>query len=308
VSNPFHYQEILRSIVGELKDLDDPGKIATYIPELAHIDPGKFGMHLNTVENNQYSAGDSGEKFSVQSISKVLSLTLALKLAGDEVWQRVGVEPSGNPFNSLVQLEYEKGKPRNPLINAGAIVICDMLLDCLEDPKAQLLEFVRDISGNLDIHYSQSVAMSEQQTGFRNYALTNLMKDFGNIHHDIDSVLDVYFHLCSLEMSCKELARTFLYLAAGGTDPVSNELIVTTKRAKRINAIMQMCGFYDEAGEFAFRTGLPGKSGVGGGIVAVHPGKFSVAVWSPKLNPKGNSWKGMRALEQLTTLTELSIF
>ena len=308
MTTAIHYQEILRTIASELKRDEDSGKIASYIPELAHIDPEKFAIHLTTVENNHYAVGDANEQFSVQSISKVLSLTLALQLAGDKVWQRVGVEPSGNPFNSLVQLEYEKGIPRNPLINAGAIVVCDMLLECLDDPKTRILNFVREISGFPDVGYNLSVASSEQQTGFRNYAVANLMKDFGNIHNDVEAVLDVYFHLCSLEMSCKQLAKTFLFLAANGTDPVTNDQIVTPQRARRINAIMQMCGFYDEAGEFAFRTGLPGKSGVGGGIVAVHPGKFSVTVWSPRLNPKGNSFKGMRALEMLTSLTDSSIF
>ncbi|HEY9051379.1 MAG TPA: glutaminase [Gammaproteobacteria bacterium] len=306
--NNIDYQKIFQEIAAELKNVDDLGKVASYIPELANVDPAKLGIHLVTVDNNHYSYGDSNEKFSIQSISKVLSLTLALQIVGDELWERVGVEPSGSAFNSLVQLEYEKGFPRNPFINAGAIVICDILVSCLDDPKRELLEFIRGITGDSGIGYSARIAESEMQKGYRNISLANLMKDFGNIHNNIETVLDLYFNLCSIEMTCKELAQTFLFLAANGVSPVVNKTIVTPRLARRVNSIMQMCGFYDEAGEFAFSTGLPGKSGVGGGIVAVHPGKFSVAVWSPKLNEKGNSYKGMKVLEALTTKTQSSIF
>ncbi len=302
------YQEIFSEIAVELANFDDMGKVATYIPELRDVDPGKLGVHLATIDNEHFGFGDSNEKFSIQSIAKVLSLTLALKMLGEEVWNRVGVEPSGSAFNSLVQLEYEKGFPRNPLINAGAIVICDILVDCLADPKRELLDFIRSITDNTGIGYNAAMAESEKRTGFRNYSLVYLMKDFGNIRNDIESVLDLYFSLCSIEMTCEELAQTFLFLATGGVSPITNKEIVGPRRAKRINSIMQMCGFYDEAGEFAFATGLPGKSGVGGGIVAIHPGKFSIAVWSPKLNEKGNSYKGMKLLELVTTKTQSSIF
>lgn len=302
------YQKIFREITDELKDVEDSGEVASYIPELRNVDPGKLGIHLTTLGGDHYSFGDSQEKFSTQSISKVLSLALALEVAGESVWNRVGVEPSGTAFNSLVQLEYERGIPRNPMINAGAIVVCDILVSHLGDPKVELLEFVRRISGISSIGYSTKVALSEVKSGYRNYSLTNLMKDFGNIHNDVDPVLDLYFHLCSIEMSCEELAQSFLFLAADGVNPVTNKIVTTPRRTKRINSIMQMCGFYDEAGEFAFRTGLPGKSGVGGGIVAIHPGEYSVAVWSPKLNKNGNSYKGMKVLESLTTHTQSSIF
>lgn len=306
--NDIDYQKIFHEIVAEFTDADDCGEVASYIPELGNVDPEKLGIHLTTVESQHYAFGDSDEKFSIQSISKVLSLTLALKIMGRDVWDRVGVEPSGSPFNSLVQLEYEKGIPRNPFINAGAIVICDILVTCLDKPKLELLEFIRKASGIANIDYSSKIAESEMQTGYRNYALANFMKDFGNIYNDVDAVLDFYFYLCSIEMSCRELSQAFLFLAANGINPITNETVIRPTRAKRINAIMQMCGFYDEAGEFAFRTGLPGKSGVGGGIVAIHPGKYSIAVWSPKLNKNGNSYKGMRILESVTTKTKLSIF
>ncbi|MFT5592586.1 MAG: glutaminase [Oceanicoccus sp.] len=302
------YKNIFIEIANELNDVDDLGEVAAYIPELSKIDPKKLGMNLVTIDQHEYDFGDSNEKFSIQSIAKVLSLTLALKMLGKDVWDRVGVEPSGSAFNSLVQLEYEKGIPRNPFINAGAIVVCDILVSQLEDPKAELLAFVRKASGIETIDYCSKVAQSEQQTGYRNYALAYFMKSFGNIHNDVETVLDVYFHLCSIEMTCKELSQTFLFLAAGGINPITNETIISLTRTKRINSVMQMCGFYDEAGEFAFKTGLPGKSGVGGGIVAIHPGQFCIAVWSPKLNVNGNSYKGMKVLEALTSKTQLSIF
>lgn len=306
--NIIDYEKIFYEIVAEFKEDDDCGEVASYIPELGNVDPGKLGIHLTTVQCNHYCFGDSNEQFSIQSIAKVLSLTLALKLMGKAIWNRVGVEPSGSAFNSLVQLEYEKGIPRNPFINAGAIVICDILVTSLDQPKIELLEFIRKASGIAHIDYSAKIAESEMQTGFRNYALANLMKDFGNIHNDINTVLDLYFYLCSIEMTCKELAQTFLFLASDGMNPMTNETVINPRRTKRINSIMQMCGFYDEAGEFAFRTGLPGKSGVGGGIVAIHPGKYSIAVWSPKLNKNGNSYKGMKVLEAVTTKTQSSIF
>lgn len=302
------YQQILQEITSELGVLEETGTVASYIPELAHVSPNKFGAHLVTVDGQNFNTGDSDEKFSIQSISKVLSLTLALQLLGDELWLRLDVEPSGSAYNSLVQLEYEKGFPRNPFINAGAIVVCDALIGCLENPKQEVLKFVRSISGIESIDYCPRVFESERRTGFNNYALANLMKGFGNLHHDVDVVLDVYFHLCSIEMSCKQLAKTFLFLASGGLCAATGEQVISAQRARRINSIMQMCGFYDEAGEFAFRVGLPGKSGVGGGIVAVHPSKYSVAVWSPGLNAKGNSYKGMKMLEAITTRVQSSIF
>ncbi|MEJ6078969.1 glutaminase [Vibrio sp. 1-Bac 57] len=306
--NTIDYHHIFSEIASEFKEVDDLGAIANYIPELGKVDPTKLGVHLTTVDNQHYAFGDADEPFSIQSVAKVLSLTLALKIMGGDLWNRVGVEPSGSPFNSLVQLEYEKGIPRNPFINAGAIVICDILVTCLDDPKKDLLAFIRKISGIDSINYSSKVAESEKKCGYRNYALVNLMKDFGNIHNDVDIVLDLYFYLCSIEMTCKELTNAFMFLASGGMNPIINERVISLTRTKRINSVMLTCGFYDEAGEFAFRVGLPGKSGVGGGIVAIHPGKFCIAVWSPKLNAKGNSYKGMKVLEALTTKTKCSIF
>tara|TARA_R100001377_G_C3187645_1_gene109228 strand:+ start:209 stop:1135 length:927 start_codon:yes stop_codon:yes gene_type:complete len=308
MTDAIDYQEIFREIVSEFDRADNCGEVAAYIPQLGKVDPRKLGIHLTTVDQTHHSFGDSDEKFSIQSIAKVLSLTLALKILGKDIWTRVGVEPSGSAFNSLVQLEYEKGIPRNPFINAGAIVVCDILVSCLNNPKIELLQFIREASGIPTIDYCSKVAESEKRMGFRNIALVNFMKDFGNIHNDAEVVLDLYFHLCSIEMSCRELAQAFLFLAADGINPMTKMVVINPQRSKRINSLMLMCGFYDEAGEFAFRVGLPGKSGVGGGIVAVHPGKFCIAVWSPKLNKNGNSYKGMKVLEEVTTKTKFSIF
>ena len=302
------YKKVIAEIYQQVKRAENSGQIATYIPELGNVNPNKFGVYLTPLDNNGMGIGDCQEKFSIQSIAKVLSLTLAYSIQGSDLWKRVGVEPSGSPFNSLVQLEYNRGIPRNPLINAGAIVICDILVTQLQNPKDDLISFVRNISHNQNIDYNDRIARSESSTGFTNYALINLMKSFGNIENDIDKVLDFYFSMCSIEMSCQELSRTFLFLANGGVNPLNDRRIITLSRSKRINAIMQTCGFYDEAGEFSFRVGLPGKSGVGGGIVAVHPGRFSIAVWSPKLNPKGNSYRGMKFLEFFTTATGESVF
>lgn len=302
------YQRILNQIQEELSFHDVFGDVATYIPELAKVDPKKFGMHLYTTSGENSCFGDSPEKFSIQSISKVFTLTMAMKILGEHLWERVNVEPSGDPFNSLTQLEYENGVPRNPFINSGALVICDILVSNLDDPKAELLKFVRKISNDPNIDYDYKVAASEQTTGFRNYALVNYMKALGNIKNEVDPIVDFYFHQCSLAMSCQELTKAFIIYANKGKMLNTGERIISTTQNKRINALMQTCGFYDEAGEFSFEVGLPGKSGVGGGIVAICPQEYAVAVWSPILNPKGNSELGMAALEKLTTLTGYSIF
>lgn len=302
------YQKILNEIDADLDRSKFKGKVADYIPELADIDPQKFGIHLCCLKGGNYSIGENEEQFSIQSISKVFALTMAYPMLGEKLWKRVGVEPSGNPFNSLVQLEYEAGIPRNPLINAGALVVCDVLVSNLENPKEDFLNYVRKLSGNPSINYNQKVAESEKNTGYRNVALASLMKSFGNIDNLVEEVLDFYFYMCSIEMSCMELAQTFLLYANHGKHFVTGEKILSESQSKRLSAILLTCGFYDQAGEFTFKVGLPGKSGVGGGIVAIFPEYYSVAVWSPKLNKAGNSVLGMEVLERLTTKTGLSIF
>lgn len=302
------YQAILNVIEKELIHFDPGGNVANYIPELAKVPRDKFGMHLQDIAGNHYSFGHSDEAFSIQSISKVFTLAMAKKAVGKQLWERVDVEPSGDPFNSLTQLEKEKGIPRNPFINSGALVVSDVLVSYFDDPKKELLKFVRNISQDASIVYDEAIAASEIQNGYRNIALVNYMKALGNIENDVDEILDFYFHQCALSMSCAQLANAFMIFANKGKLLENDEPILKAESVKRINAIMQTCGFYDEAGEFSFRVGLPGKSGVGGGIVAVHPNEYSVAVWSPLLNEQGNSELGMKALESLTSMSGLSIF
>lgn len=302
------FDRVFLEIDAELKGTPDLGNVATYIPELGKVDPDKFGVHLTTISNQHYSFGNSSERFSIQSIAKLFALIMAYTIEDQNLWNRVGVEPSGTPFNSLIQLEKDNGIPRNPFINAGALVVCDILISKLNSPKQELISFIRKVSNSNSISYNSTIANSEKSSGYRNAALVNLMKDFGNIKNEIDIVLDFYFALCSIEMSSEEISHSCLFLANHGKDPITQEQIIDESKSKRINAIMQLCGFYDEAGEFSFKVGLPGKSGVGGGIIAIHPGKYSIAVWSPKLNKKGNSYRGMKFLELFTTKTHCSIF
>lgn len=302
------YEQIFKEIYRQLETVEDLGEVADYIPELSKIDPDRFGVHLTTIDGREYGFGDAGERFSIQSIAKVFSFVLAYSRIKSEIWKRTDLEPAGTPFNSLVQLEYDRGIPRNPFVNAGAIVVCDILVSELEHPKEEILAFIRKLLGDNHISFNPMVALSEQSTGYRNHALVHLMKSFGNIKNDIETVMDLYFHLCSVEMSCRELSKAFLFLANHGVVPYSGERILSPSRTKRTNALMQTCGFYDEAGQFTFKVGLPGKSGVGGGIVAILPGQYAIAVWSPRLNKKGNSYKGMLFLEEFTTQTKLSIF
>lgn len=302
------YQKILNAVYNEIINEENRGNVASYIPELAKVDANNFGIHLSTIEGNEYSVGNWNEKFSIQSISKVLSLSLAYNLIGDKIWDRVGVEPSGNPFNSLVQLETDRGIPRNPFLNGGAMVICDMLISESKNAKAEFLSFVKNLCSYSRINYNDVITQSEKTVGYRNVALCNFIKSFGNLKNEPNEVLDFYFSICSIEMSCQEVANIFLFLANEDYKGSDNIAVLNQSQKKRVNAIMQTCGFYDESGEFSFKVGLPGKSGVGGGIVAVHPGKYCISVWSPKLNEKGNSYRGMKFLELFTTKTESSIF
>lgn len=301
------YQKILEDIYNEILPFADKGKQADYIPALAKVDPDQFGMCLETVTGEVYSYKQADTRFSIQSISKVFALAIGLSLKGESLWQRVGKEPSGTAFNSLIQLEIEKGKPRNPFINAGAIVVADILLTELEDAEGDFIRFIRALCGNDSVDYNMEVAMSEREKGYLNAAIANLLKYHGTIDNDIETVLMFYFKMCSVEMSCRELAKAFLAFTNYTTFDYAGYRL-SRSRIKRLNAVMQTCGFYDEAGEFSYLVGLPGKSGVGGGIVAIYPMRYSVAVWSPRLNSKGNSVMGLKALELLTTATDESIF
>jgi len=301
-------QKILEEIQSEVRPLLDQGRVASYIPELAAVPADKFGMALCTVDGASYVVGDATERYSIQSISKIFTLTLAMQLAGENLWQRIGREPSGNPFNSLVQLEHENGKPRNPFINAGALVVTDVILSHLDNATQTVRDIVRALCGKNDIDFDLSVAASEQATGHRNKAMAHFLKSFGNLDNDPERVLDAYFHHCSLAMSCLELCEATLLLANNGVAPVSGDRVMTPNQVKYVNSLLLTCGTYDAVGDFAYRVGLPGKSGVGGGIAAIMPGHFSVCVWSPGLDPSGNSLAGIRALELFTTRTGISVF
>jgi glutaminase len=303
-------QSLVDGIHTEIAARAERGKVANYIPQLAEVDPGHFGIAVTTIDGQEYVAGDADQTFSIQSVSKVFTLTLALGMIGDRLWNRVGREPSGSAFNSIVQLERENGKPRNPFINAGAIAVADVLL-ANHQPRetiGEIVQFVRFLAGDDSIVIDQRVARSEAETGFRNFALAQFMRSFGIIDHAAEHVLGVYFHHCALAMTCRQLSHAGLFLAAGGRNPATGRTVVSRDRARRINALMLMCGHYDGSGDFAYRVGLPGKSGVGGGILVVAPGKASIAVWSPGLNDNGNSLLGSQALEMLAQRTGWSIF
>lgn len=302
------YKQALEQIVIDVQPFLGKGKVANYIPALAGIDPNKFGMSVHLVNGEHYKIGDCKENFSIQSISKIFTLTLAMALEEVDIWARVGREPSGSKFNSLVQLEHEQGIPRNPFINAGAHVISDIIYSNFKNPKEKVLELVRTLSGNKAINFDKEVARSERETGNRNMAMAYFMKSFGNIHNDVHEVLDLYFHQCAIAMNCCDLSKAFLYLANNGVVPSTEERVVSKKGSDRINALMLTCGMYDSVGDFAYRVGLPSKSGVGGGIVSVVPGQMSIAVWSPGLSESGNSMAGTKALEQFVSYTDKGIF
>lgn len=301
------FQGIINNIHNNLIKEEVKGVVASYIPELYKQNTNSFGIYLQCINGETYAAGDAYTPFSIQSISKVLALSKAIAFEDNRIWERVDVEPSGNPFNHLSLLELENGIPRNPLINSGALVIADMLVTHLKNPKQDFLNYVRTIANDQTINYNTDVAASEKRTGYGNFAAANLLKSFNNLNNNVEDVLDFYFHQCAIDMSCAQLAKAF-YLFANGGKCVNNVQHIPVSQAKRINAIMLTCGFYDEAGEFAFRVGLPGKSGVGGGIVALLPNNFIISTWAPGLNAKGNSLLGMQALEQFTTETKISIF
>jgi glutaminase len=286
------------------------GRVADYIPALARVDPRRFAISIVTCDGRTASAGDDHVPFSIQSISKVFTLTLALNKLGANLWDRVGREPSGSRFNSIVQLEAEKGIPRNPLINAGAVVITDTLLDGgnADATIAEILGFMRRLADDPAIVIDEEVAESEAETGFRNSALANFLRANANLTGPVENVLKVYFNQCAIRMNCRQLARAGLFLAHAGQDPLNHARVTTPFRAKRINAVMMTCGHYDASGDFACRVGLPGKSGVGGGILAIAPRQAAICVWSPGLNAQGNSLVGSMALERLSSLTGWSVF
>ena len=302
------YQELIESVYHEVNKLNMRGKVADYIPELATINPDLFGLALVDLEGNVYGAGDFKVPFSIQSISKVHVLSMVFHKFKSKIWSRVNVEPSGNPFNSIAQLEFEMGIPRNPFINAGALVITDALISKFEDPINCITQYIDELAGHHCVTVNEEVMKSELEHSERNMAMAYFLKAYRNFNNDIEEVIRTYVAQCSIEMSCEELAKSFSYFANDGYSIFAKREIISESHARRINALMLTCGFYDESGEFAFRVGLPGKSGVGGGVAAVMPHKFSIAVWSPELNEKGNSVKSIKALELLTDRLKFSLF
>ncbi len=287
----------------------DPGsgRVADYIPALASVPKDRFGIAFAPLEGDVIGAGDWEQPFSIQSLSKAFTLALVLSRVGEALWTRVGREPSGNPFNSLVQLEHEQGIPRNPFINAGALVVTDWLCQLEADPVGHLLSFLRRESGNPDLVVDPAVAASEADHGHRNAALAHFMASYGNLASPVPVVLDAYFRQCAIAMSCRDLARAGRFLARHGTGEGAARLM-TRSEAKRMNAVLLTCGTYDAAGDFAYRVGLPAKSGVGGGILAILPGRGTLATWGPALDERGNSVAGLEALDRFTTETGWSVF
>jgi glutaminase len=297
---------ILQRLNGQMREGDEWGAVADYIPELARVNPHQFGIAVVMADGTTHTAGDTDALFSVQSITKVFTLAIALGRIGDQLWKRVGREPSGRAFNSIVQLEQEQGRPRNPFINAGAIVTTDAVLGTREprEALAEIVQFVRAAAGTDDIHINDAVAASETEHGHRNFALAHFLKSCGNLDNSPEMALGTYFHHCALEMTATQLAMAGRFLIDGPGLP----RLVTPRRIRRLNALMLTCGHYDGSGDFAYRVGIPGKSGVGGGILAIVPGVASIAVWSPGLNRYGNSLKGTEALASLARQMGWSIF
>lgn len=309
------WESALKAVQAAVTPRIGSGVVADYIPALASVDPRKFGLAIALNDGETRCLGDADESFSMQSISKVFTLALTLKQIGDDLWKHVGREPSGSPFNSIVQLEAEHGIPRNPLINAGAIVTTDQLVSAYgggnagaDQAIADLLQLLRRLSLDDGIFIDRNVAQSESDTGSRNRALAHFMTSFGNMTNPVEATLSAYFQHCSLAISCRQLARAALFLAFDGADPVTGDQIINRRRCRRILAVMMSSGHYDNSGDFAFRIGLPGKSGVGGGILAVAPDHGTIAVWSPGLNKAGTSMVGSIALEELVRQTGWSVF
>ena len=302
--------QVMAEISADMAAISNRGKVADYIPKLSRVDAAGFAMVVATNDGVVHGVGQAEHLFSIQSVSKVFTLTLALGIHGNAIWKRVGREPSGSAFNSIVLLEHERGIPRNPFINAGAIAITDMV-SAGHEPRetiGEILRFIQFLCGDETIVIDEVVAKSESVTGHRNFALAHYMKSYGNLVGTVEKTLGVYFHQCAIAMNCTQLAMAGRFLAQGGKHPDTGRQVISAERARRVNALMLTCGHYDGSGDFAFRVGLPAKSGVGGGILAIVPGVASIAVWSPGLNEYGNSLLGTLALERLADAMGWSVF
>lgn len=307
---PIDYEALVAAVLEDAEIYRGHGELAKHIPALTQVDPSKLGIAIALGDGSTYVAGDADEPFSIQSIATIFTLSLTLGQVGAALWNHVGREPSGSPFNALVQLESEKGKPRNPLTNAGAIVVCDQLIghDTPDQAVEDILDFLRQRSGDPAIAMDERVAMSESRAGSLNRSLAHFVAAFGNLQNAPEDVLSVYYRQSAILMTCRQLARAALYLAFDGTDPVTRQEVCIPSRSRRINALMLTAGHYDNSGDFAFRIGLPGKSGSGGGILTIVPRIGAIAVWSPGLNAARTSLAGAVALEKMVERTGWSIF
>ena len=279
-------------------------------PEPRKGDFDSFGIAVYTRDGETVASGNAGVGFPIQSISKVFALEVALEAIGESLWQRIGREPSGDPFNSIIDLERDKGIPRNPFINAGALVVCDMLvgLGGSDGPNRHVVGLLRRLLDTKTIDLHDEVMASDRTGGDLNRSLMFMARHHGNLDNPVEKVMDAYVHQCAITLDCKGLARAGHFLMHDDPEDSDERGAAAAKRARRILSIMMLCGQYDGSGDFAYRVGLPAKSGVGGGILAIVPHRASVAVWSPALDPMGNSWLGTLGLELLTQRTDWSVF
>lgn len=284
------------------------GAVADYIPGLREVPPRQYGVAIACQDGTLYQAGEAGQRFSIQSISKLFTLALALRLAGEKVWARVGRNPCMRKFNSVSEVEANLGIPSNPFINAGALAITDLVVSHSSAPRRFLQDLLRRLIDTDDIFSDPRIARGEAEVGHRNAALGYLLKDYGNLDNRVEDVLSVYYTHCAIAMSCLELAQSALFLAGDGVSPITGQRIVSPDQTREINAVLATCGMYNGAGEFAFKVGLPAKSGVGGGILAIVPQRMTICAWSPELDPHGNSVVGQRILQHLVKQIRASVY
>ena len=304
-------QNKIESIIEGCRKYTKEGEVASYIPELQKSDKDALGVYIDKLDGNKYCAGDYETKFTIQSISKVIALIIAIMDNGmEKVLSKVGVEPTSYSFNSIVTLEVKNAnRPLNPMINAGAIATVSLIKgDTPEEVIGRIVEFTKVITENEDIKINREVYQSEKRTGDRNRSLAYFMKSTGIIDKNVDEVLDAYFQQCSIEVTCKDIAKIGSFLANDGVLTSTGERIIPKEIAQIVKAVMATCGMYDASGSFAVKVGIPSKSGVGGGILATVPGVMGIGVVGPALDEKGNSIAGVKVLEQLSEELGLSIF
>lgn len=304
-------REMLKKIIMDNRELTKKGRVADYIPALSKANPEDLGICVIDMNNNVYTAGDYNKKFTIQSISKTVALMLAIMDNGEEkVFNKVGMEPTGDAFNSIYKLETKDiAKPLNPMINAGAIAVSSLIKgNSSEERFERLLSLFRKISSNDNLKVNEEVYLSEKKTGNKNRAMGYLLKDMGVLEGNVEETLDIYFKQCSIEVDCVDIANIGLFLANGGTILETGEDIVTEHVARIVKTFMVTCGMYDSSGEFAIRVGIPAKSGVGGGIMGAVPHRMGIGIYGPALDEKGNSVAGYGVLRDLSKELNLSIF